>query len=345
MKSFKFLPHSIAMMLILSLLLLSACSQEEPAATEENAEVLNADFRTMAKALRATDDQDEQLKVVGDFLTKYPDTERTATALGYGARVIFKQGSEEADYDGAIEFVKSHLPEVKNADYQASAKAILISLYGDAGKNEEFNSLLADLGDPAEIPLETLQMVYPVLKNGKNWDEAEAYTKAVITKIDAELAEADPADDRKIRGLNWSKSAAMETLAVSLSQKGEVDQALDIFKEAKSLKEFNFAGIAYGEFRDSWATALLKKEDYARAMEVLTPDAVFLNKDSSVELYKEAFVANGNNENDLVAHLGKQRKALGREVPEFSVYDYEGNLVNYSDLKGKVTMLAFWFPT
>ena len=39
------------------------------------------------------------------------------------------------------------------------------------------------------------------------------------------------------------------------------------------------------------------------------------------------------------------RKALGRKVPEFTMYDYEGNPVSYSDAKGDVTMLAFWFPT
>ncbi|TLN17107.1 TlpA family protein disulfide reductase [bacterium] len=33
---------------------------------------------------------------------------------------------------------------------------------------------------------------------------------------------------------------------------------------------------------------------------------------------------------------------VGQKMPNFTVYDIEGNKVNFSDFKGKVVMMAFW---
>ena len=39
------------------------------------------------------------------------------------------------------------------------------------------------------------------------------------------------------------------------------------------------------------------------------------------------------------------RKKLARTVDDFSLPDYEGQSHKFSDLRGKVTLLAFWTPT
>jgi cytochrome oxidase Cu insertion factor (SCO1/SenC/PrrC family) len=39
------------------------------------------------------------------------------------------------------------------------------------------------------------------------------------------------------------------------------------------------------------------------------------------------------------------REQIGLQAPDFSLADYEGNMVNLSGFKGKVTMLVFWFLT
>lgn len=346
MKHFRLLSHSLALIFSLSLLLFCACSpQEEPAPAEDKADVVNDDFQAMVKTYQAASDQDQKFEALTDFLTKHPDSDRTSSVIGAAIRAKFMADQENPDVEKAVEFVKAHLAKVKNPDNLAATKTVLLGIYAEAGKTEELKDLLSDLGDPEAVPLSAALEVYPIAQQAKMWDVVADYAKASVTKLDAELAKADPADLQTTRGLIRDRGEAMEALASALSEKGEVDQALEIFAEAEKSISFNFAGIVYGDFRSSYASALLKKQDYNKAMEVLTPDVVFLNKESAFDLYKEAYLAAGNKESELSAHLENQRKALGKTVPEFTVYDYEGKAVNYSDIKGKVTLLAFWFPT
>jgi len=48
-----------------------------------------------------------------------------------------------------------------------------------------------------------------------------------------------------------------------------------------------------------------------------------------------------------VTHLIAQRvePTIAKGMPAFSVYDYRKNRFSWDDLKGSVTLLAFWFPT
>ena len=350
MKSFRFLLHSLALVLVFSLALLTACAPGESAQADEKAEaadtqVVEADFQAMIKDYQAAENEEGKLKAITEFLTKHPDSDKTSDVLNAAVRMQFMRGENGPDLDGAVEFVKGHIARVKNPENLAATKTVLLRLYADAEKTEEIKALLAEMGDPQLLPRKALEQIYPVARKAEMWDVAIDYAKATVTKLDGELAEADPADINTTRMIKRSKGFAMEALGASLAGKGELDEALNAFADAEKSITFNFAGNVYGEFRDSWASALLQKKDYSKAMEVLTPDAVFLSKPSSLELYKEAFVAAGNKESQLAAHIERQRKELARKVPEFTVFDYQGNPANFSDLKGEVTLLAFWFPT
>ena len=44
-------------------------------------------------------------------------------------------------------------------------------------------------------------------------------------------------------------------------------------------------------------------------------------------------------------YLWSTRERFARPAADFSLVDYEGNTLELSSTRGKVVMLAFWFPT
>ena len=61
---------------------------------------------------------------------------------------------------------------------------------------------------------------------------------------------------------------------------------------------------------------------------------------------RAAFIATRGSETGYDEFLAAERVSMARTVDDFELPDYAGAMHRFSDLsKGKVTLLAFWFPT
>ena len=67
--------------------------------------------------------------------------------------------------------------------------------------------------------------------------------------------------------------------------------------------------------------------------------------EKALTIYKEAYLALGGKEADLEKEMWQTRLTKAPLMTDFTAYDYEGKEVSYNTIKGKVTLLAFWFPT
>ena len=59
----------------------------------------------------------------------------------------------------------------------------------------------------------------------------------------------------------------------------------------------------------------------------------------------EIFEKNGGSEDGFDQYLYENRVKHARTIDSFAAEDYEGNKHESKDLMGKVTLVAFWFPT
>ena len=66
----------------------------------------------------------------------------------------------------------------------------------------------------------------------------------------------------------------------------------------------------------------------------------------AMDALREAYAAKKGDEDGFDEWMWSQREALAKPVDGFSLADYEGATHDFSTLSdGKVTLLAFWFPT
>jgi hypothetical protein len=60
---------------------------------------------------------------------------------------------------------------------------------------------------------------------------------------------------------------------------------------------------------------------------------------------EKAYVGKNGSEDGFEAFAGKLHAKIAPTVDEFELPDYEGKRNKYADIRGDVTLLAFWFPT
>jgi len=171
--------------------------------------------------------------------------------------------------------------------------------------------------------------------------------KNTAAAIRAEAGDRELSDAQVQSTIGRNRSQALQSLGRAHLHMGDPKAAIASFEEAGQFATYNHAGFPAWPLDDLnlfWARALLQAGDHVAALEKVSVEAVIQERKDALEILEEAAVAAGDGD-DLAAYIGRTRPEIARTMPEFSAYDYDGNQVHYRDLKGKVTLLSFWFPT
>jgi len=126
---------------------------------------------------------------------------------------------------------------------------------------------------------------------------------------------------------------------------GKVDEGLDVFKKAVKVSPHFFVGMPTSDLDIYWAKTLLKSGDFGQALERIAPKAIMLGGEEAEELLKQAYVGKNGGDAGYEEFLWTKRMEIAPAFKDFTLPDYEGAEHKFSDLKGKVTVLSFWFPT
>ncbi len=112
------------------------------------------------------------------------------------------------------------------------------------------------------------------------------------------------------------------------------------------LKIVNYVGAADTPLDYYYGKAKLAAGDPAAAMELLATSAIMGSDEDAMAALREAYVATKGSDEGFDEWTWSQRESLAKTVDTFTLADYEGNTHEFQDLAdGKVTLLAFWFPT
>ena len=76
------------------------------------------------------------------------------------------------------------------------------------------------------------------------------------------------------------------------------------------------------------------------------PLLIFGENNSAAKPYlREAYAAKHGSEDGFDEFLWSTRNTHAKVADDFELLDYEGNPYSLAEANGKVTLLAFWFPT
>lgn len=341
--------------LMLALLLAGGCGGEQAdnaaetvaPAPERPDEEVRADFNDTMAAYRAEKDQEKKFQIWFDFLERNQNSGYTVGTLDYLAKDYYAEHMD--DLAGGIAFVEDHLPKL-GEKWRERGDRLLIELYGMAGDIDKLREMATETAANGSANYGIHISFANAAADAEAWDFAfeqakAAYESATPEAIQAGTPEHEFTEAELTSRVNSQKGEALTTLGNAQLNSGDIEAALASFSEAEQYVMFNYVGVPSSDINIYWAKALIANGEYDAAMRRIAPDAIMQGHAKSMEIFKEAYEKSGGEEAGLERAINGMRAELARPVEDFQAYTYDGEKVAYSSLKGKVTLLAFWFPT
>jgi len=331
------------LVLVLLLGLAGACAKAEKADPAEAA------WSEYTAAWSEAETAEEKTRLAEEYLANFPDTEHSGRLA---RRVIYYRGHEMGDPQGAFDVVYPVLGQIEDPEQRFMAS---MSLF--------------DLADSVEIPLDiaevanALEAVRPLGYDEYQW-VFETATELELWPLVAEHAGAateiaTPEDFRaedpdreysekqiaQMVGLRKATSLTYEGWAAY--NMGNTELAYDRFAAADEVNCVNYLGVPKTPLNTFWGRAALAEGDIDQAMELLGAETLFSEDGSAAKPYlREAYVAKNGDDQGFDEFLWATRNELARTVDDFTLLDFDGNELSMAETSaGKVTLLAFWFPT
>jgi hypothetical protein len=126
---------------------------------------------------------------------------------------------------------------------------------------------------------------------------------------------------------------------------GQPTDALKDFKEAENLIHYTYMNYSSGKLDYFWGLTLIQSGLLDDALHRLSPMAIFGEEEDAQAAMKDAFIKKNGSDANYDEFVKQQRLKFSKQIDDFSLADYDGNQLALSSLKGKVIVLAFWFPT
>lgn len=331
--------------LIVMLGLLGACSQEAPEDAVDPVDQAWADFR---EAIGALETAEEKMPLVEAFLNEHPNTEYAGMLAG---AVAYYQGYAMEDPEGAYALLSETLTKNTDPEARFQIATALFPLAVETGHDAHLDAAASELAATRELSFGEMIEVADIAVANEHWETGAKYAEAAMTKATPEAFLADYPDDDFTQ--EEAEAKAVRRKAMSLADLawakwnlGDAEAAEAAFVEAAPLKTVDYLGVADTPIDLYYGKVKLASGDTKGAIELLTPAAVMGSDEDALATLKEAFAATNDDEGEFKEFLFSERQRLARAIDDFSLADYEGTSHDFSGLSdGKVTLLAFWFPT
>jgi hypothetical protein len=131
----------------------------------------------------------------------------------------------------------------------------------------------------------------------------------------------------------------------ALANTRAVDEALATFESASKRVEVNYFGIPRNELHLFWGKTLMMKGDNEAALDKLLMSALWAENEDAVEAVRKLHGSDESREEEFEQYLYEQRLKRAKAMKSFAAVDYTDTRRESKDLTGKVTLVAFWFPT
>jgi len=323
--------------------LAGACAKQEQANPAEEA------WSGLIEAWSGLETAEDKVELAENYLAEFPDTEHSGSMAGM---VVYYRGHEMEDPQGAYDVVASVLEQIEDPEQRFEVSMELLSLADSIEVPLELAEVANNLAAQRPLTYGEHQQVVEVAADLEEWATAAAHAGAATDLATPEAYRADYPDreftDEDIAERAQSRKAT--SLAYggwAAYNMGDTELAFARFAAADEVGSVSYLGVPNTPLYTFWGRAALGEGDFDSAIELLGAEAAFGNDGTGAEVYlREAYAAKNGDEEGFDEFLWATRSELATQVDDFTLLDYEANPVSLAEVStGKVTLLAFWFPT
>lgn len=331
--------------LIVVMGLMANCAKEEPA---EAGDPVKQAWEAMVETYNELETAQDKTELFEEFLREYPDT---AYAGRLASSVAYYRGNELGDPEGAYAILAETLAENTDPEARYEIGTAMFPLAMEIGETMDLGAVAEELAAARELSFSEMIDVADLALEHDQWQLGATYAEAAMAKATPDAFLADYPDDdytaeEAAAKAERRKAMSLANLGWALFNMGETDRAMAAFEEAAPFRTTNYLGVTDTAVDLYHGRALLAGGNAARAMDLLAPAAVMGSDDDAMASLEEAYAAVNGSSDGLDEWLWTERQRLAKQVDEFTLTDYDGVSHDFSALSdGKVTLLAFWFPT
>jgi len=292
---------------------------------------------------------EEKAELAEGFLDTYPDSEHSGSLASV---IVYYRGHEMEDPQGAYDRVSPALSQIEDPEQKFEVSMELLSLADSVKVPLELAQVANDLSATRPLTYSEHEQVFESATDLEEWAIAAEHAGAAAKLATPEVYRADYPDreftdeDVAERAMR-RKATALAYDGWAVYNMGDTELAFSRFATADEVGSVSYLGVPNTPLYTFWGRAALAEGDHESAIEFLGAEAAFGNDGSGAEVYlREAYAAKNGNEDGFDEFLWTTRNELAKSVDDFTLSDYEGNPVSLAEVSdGKVTLLAFWFPT
>jgi tetratricopeptide (TPR) repeat protein len=317
------------------------------AAQEQSTEAVDEAYKKAMDERRTFDEIPDRLAITKAFLEQYPESQYTARLITH---VFYYQGERLEDMPGAIAYAEELRAKIVDPDIVKDIDREMVGLYGDAGMTDKMVALATRLEDAGDMKFNDFWRIIEICSDNGNWEMVRTYSKKARPMANAETYRSDYPQydftDEEVEQAGGNRTAMVAGKdAWALANLGSVDDALVLFAQAGKTIKRSYIGVPDYDIGLHWANTLLMNGDYDGAMEMFAVEALVMGNEDAREGLKKAYVGKMGNETEFDKYADRLHREIAKSVVDFELPDYEGTRMKYADIRGDVTLLAFWFPT
>jgi hypothetical protein len=304
------------------------------------------EFRQTWKAYQQSEDPAQKLQLASDFLNQHPDSPFTVQLVSAVTRDYYSDAV--TDPKGAVAFAQEHLAGLSDPNQVDAGRRVLLRLYGKAGMGKSIAALADKLGSEASLSDRT--EIVDAAVAAEDWGLVEREAKAALDLLSPEYLKKRSGGEELTEAqidfeVRMHKADLYRFLGEARFHQNAVSDALKDFESANQNEIRNFVGIGFTPLDELWGEALLASGENQKAMDVLERPALIGRNEEALGLFRKAYLATGHPEKGFDQFCADRRLEVAPRMPSFEARDYSGKEVTYKPGQGKVTFLAFWFPT
>lgn len=304
-------------------------------------------YQAMAEKRRGTESTAEKLSLTKKFLDEFPETDRTASALG---AAFYYQGEDIGDMPGAVAYAESVRGKISDPEIAKAADKEMLYIYGAARMFPKMTEVAGKLSASGSLDFSDHSTIIEAATGAEDWKLALEYCEKAEALATPEAYRQQYPDEQFKEG---EVEKAVRNRAGMLlvmggwarANLGEVERALVDFAKADKLVTRSYFGTGEHNLNLYWGETLLMKGDHRAAAEKLASDALVMRDEKAIAGLKKAYAAMQGGEAGFDAYAAELHRSIAKSVGDFELADYSGKRHRFSDLRREVTLLAFWFPT